>query len=175
MKLPLLALLLSLFLSACASVGPMNQAEYKGYSYRMVLKDVRDSACRYGPYNTRYPDVLEKRSEEFVGGVIALWDGTVFKNLTCTWKSQDGTVRTESIEMQTLLTPKVVKWDFSDVDVHRTQPFSMNPDIRVELRDKSFRISVQARVQYYGEILPNGGQRIPYRTVTNTLLERTGQ
>lgn len=160
MKLPLLALLLSLFLSACASVGPRNQAEFNSYGYVTSFKDVTDAKCTYGPYTF---------------GNVGITDGTVFKNLTCTWKSQDGTVRTESVEMQTLLTPKVVKWDFSDVDVHRTQPFSMNPDIRVELRDKSFRISVQARVQYYGEILPNGGQRIPYRTVTNTLLERTGQ
>lgn len=156
----LIAVLLGLSLSACAGMEPKNQAEYKGYGYDTVFKDVTDANCKYGPYTW---------------GGISLWDGTVFKNLTCTWISQDGTPRSETVDMTQVLNPKVVKWEFTDVEIHRTQPFVFDPHLQVELKDKTFRISVKAMIQYYGEYLPSGARRIPYRTVTNTLLERSGQ
>lgn len=152
--------LLILGLSACAGMAPRNQAEYQGYSYDTVFKDVTDAKCKYGPYTW---------------GGIGLWDGTVFKNLTCTWKSKDGTPRSETVDMKEVLNPKIVKWHFTDAEVHHTQPFAFDPNVEVELRDKLFRVSVKAMVQYYGEYLSNGGRRIPYRTVTNTLIERSGQ
>lgn len=170
----LIAILLGLSLSACVGMEPKNQAEFKGYVYHIVLESVREAGCQYGPYSSNY-DQPDKRPKVFESGTIGLWDGTVFKNLTCTWKSQDGTPRSETVDMTQVLNPKVVKWEFTDVEVLRERPFQMNPKVQVELRDKLFRISVQARISTLGGPTPTGGQYLPVRVITNTLLERSGQ
>lgn len=165
--------LVSLLLVACATSQPRNEAEFVGYGFRTVFDHVRDAKCAFGYWTNSVAN--EAISKEIAVG-HAVTDGrSPAPDLVCTWSTLDGTPRKETVDMKTLLKRKVVKWDFTDVEVHRTEPFVMDPEVRVELRDKTLSVNVRAMVQYYGEHLPNGGRRIPYRIVTNTLLERSGQ
>lgn len=154
------AFAMALAVTACGTIHPKNQAEFTSYGYVTDFKNVTNAQCKYGRYTF---------------GNVGITDGTVFKNLTCTWKSLDGTPRSESVDMQALLAKKIVEWDFTDVEVFTERPLQMSPDIRVELRDKLFRITVQARVSTIGGPTPTGGNYLPVRVITNTLLERTGE
>lgn len=177
----LLTFISALMLAACVSTGSnvaitkpgakLDRAKFDFYGIYVSASEASNGLCTYGPYRLGRFDIIPPGVHTGGGGITL---SPVYTNLECTWISQDGTSRKESVQMDKILLPKIVEWEhFDGEELVEDEPLQLGGvDFTIRIHDNQFTIVRDYSVQLYGERLPENARRVKAVEVKQVIYRR---
>lgn len=178
----LLILICAILLAACASNGAnvtitkpgtkLDRANFRFYSLSVEFSEASQVKCDYGGgWLADFKGVPDGKKSW--GGSSHIYQ-VVYSNLECTWVSQDGLRRKESVQMDKLLLPRIVEWEhFEGEELVEDEPLQIGGvDFTILINDKQFSIIRDYNVQLYGERLSETERRVKAVEIKQVIYER---
>lgn len=146
----------------------LDRASFISYWVELNAREANQVFCDYGPLNLASFRVIPVGENRGIGSAT-YWK--VYPHLKCNWLSADGTAREEDIPMTKLQPTMAVEWTPFEGKLYKEKLLQFPPTIRIEIKNKLFRITRKFKVQLYGEQLAERSWRIRTEEVKQIIYE----